>query len=727
MATRTIASPGIQINEVDLSIIARPTAETNVFMTGFAPQGPTDEIVNVGSISEFESIFGTPENAAERYLYHSAKQVLNGSGNLLVTRVPYGSGAGAGFANSYSALVYPVSSNSSTYENSTALNILEPYSILLTSDQYQTTVEGGISWNTSLSSNSAINSFADIGKGGIVVLNYSKTSVNNIFEGYYVGLADNSNNNPSTDFNAIQSIKAATSITNGNYQSFSTIPASRLSFTVSSYASAYGTGSISETIEGLPNGFDFGTSTYNDSLTLAIFKIRSSIYNQDTVTLDYLTTEGYTGSLNSNRTQNDPNGGTPKTFFLDDQANLASPNIKVLTNPYISTKGLWMNPDASIAKTVRVHSTAKKLYSIGVYSNDTDNNVKDIGNLPNKVQRSLRLLENSDDIVVDVVTEAGLGTIWTGSKDYQSNDSLTRIFDDNRLVDIDALYSTDGSIVGGVRDSYLAIVNQFLTFAQTVRKDHIFIADGLRYIYVQGINAKVSKRNDYIFSTNIYWPLKNLFAGVETSYSAVYGNWLKLNDNASDKQVWVPPSGFVAAKCAEVDSTAYPWSAIGGFNRGMLTGVTDIGVVTTQKQRDLLYKTSVNPIAYFPNDGFVLYGQKTLYKKPSAFDRINVRRLFLYLEKNTQAVLKFFLFEPNTFTTRTRLIGALTPIFETARINDGLYAYQIVCDERNNTPDVIDANELRVSLYIQPVRTAEFILADFIATRTGVNFNELIG
>jgi phage tail sheath protein FI len=101
--------------------------------------------------------------------------------------------------------------------------------------------------------------------------------------------------------------------------------------------------------------------------------------------------------------------------------------------------------------------------------------------------------------------------------------------------------------------------------------------------------------------------------------------------------------------------------------------------------------------------------------------------LFLYLEKNTQAVLKFFLFEPNTFTTRTRLIGALTPIFETARINDGLYAYQIVCDERNNTPDVIDANELRVSLYIQPVRTAEFILADFIATRTGVNFNELIG
>jgi hypothetical protein len=730
MATRTIASPGIQINEVDLSIIARPTAETNVFMTGFAPQGPTDEIVNVGSISEFESIFGTPENAAERYLYHSAKQILNGSGNLLVTRVPYGSGSGAGFANSYSALVYPVSSTDDTsYEKSTAFQILEPYSILLTSDEYQEAVEGAINWNTSLSpTNSSISCFADIKKGGIVVLNSSKTAINNLFEGYYVGLADNSNNNPSTDFDAVQAIRAANSITNGNYQSFVTVPSTRLSFTLTSYASAYGTGSVSETIEGLPNGYDFGNATYNDSLTLAVFKVRSSIYNQDTVTLDYLTTEGYTGSLNANRTQNDPNGGTPKSFFLDSKANLASPNIKVITNPYISTKGTWMNADASIAKTVRVNDAAKKIYSVGVYANDTDNDVKDIGNLPKKVQRSLRMLENSDDIVVDVVAEAGLGTIWTGSKAYQPDDNKTRIFDDTFNVDIDALYNTDSNtVVEGVRDDYLSIANQFVTFAQTIRKDHIFIADGLRYIYVQGVNAKIAKRSDFIFSTNIYWALKNLFAGVETSYASVYGNWLKLNDTASDKQVWVPPSGFIAAKCAEVDRTAYPWSAIGGFNRGMLTGITDIGVVTTQKQRDLLYKTNVNPIAYFPNDGFVLYGQKTLYKKPSAFDRINVRRLFLFLEKNTQAVLKYFLFEPNTFTTRTRLVGALTPIFEMARINDGVYAYQIVCDERNNTPDVIDANELRVSLYIQPVRTAEFILADFIATRTGVNFNELIG
>lgn len=733
MATRTIASPGIQINEVDLSIIARPTAETNVFMTGFAPKGPTDEILNVGSVSEFESIFGTPENSAERYLYHSAKQILQGSGNLLVTRVPYGSGSGEGFANSYSALVYPVSGTNTTYKDSSGFCILEPSLILLTDAEYQTLVAGDIAWSdrsavSSVSGVTTINSYAGIINGGIVVLNSSKTTVNNLFEGYYVGLADNLNNNPATDFDAIRKIKSSNRIVDDNHQTFIEVPSSRFSFTLTSVFSGHEHGSVSETIESLPNGFDFGTATYNDSLTLAVFKIRSSIYNQDTVTLDYLVTEGYTGSLNARRTQNDPNGGSPKTFFLDNMINLASPNLKVITNPYISTTGSWMNDDASVAKTVRVHTNAKNLYSVGVYADNTDNDVKDIGNLPNKVQRSLRLLENSDDIVVDVVAEAGLGTIWAGAKDFQPDNAKTRIFEDTYHVDISELYETDGSVVSnGVRDNYLAVTNQFVSFAQNVRKDHIFIADGLRYIFVQGTNAKVSKKTDYVFSKHIYWALKNLFAGVESSYSTVYGNWLKVNDDASDKQVWVPPSGFVAAKCSEVDRTAYPWSAIGGFNRGMLTGVVDIGAITTQKQRDLLYKTNVNPIAYFPNEGFVLYGQKTLYKKPSAFDRINVRRLFLFLEKNTQAVLKYFLFEPNTFTTRTRLVGALTPIFETARINDGVYAYQIVCDERNNTPDVIDSNELRVSLYIQPVRTAEFILADFVATRTGVNFNELIG
>jgi hypothetical protein len=129
---------------------------------------------------------------------------------------------------------------------------------------------------------------------------------------------------------------------------------------------------------------------------------------------------------------------------------------------------------------------------------------------------------------------------------------------------------------------------------------------------------------------------------------------------------------------------------------------------------------------FFSGDGFSVYGQKTLQTKPTAFDRINVRRLFLTLERAVQRTLKYFVFEPNTDFTRNRLKNVITPIFEYAKNTEGVYDYLIVADERNNTPDTIDNNELIVDIYLKPVRTAEFILVNFIATRTGQNFLELI-
>ena len=139
-----------------------------------------------------------------------------------------------------------------------------------------------------------------------------------------------------------------------------------------------------------------------------------------------------------------------------------------------------------------------------------------------------------------------------------------------------------------------------------------------------------------------------------------------------------------------------------------------------------MYRHSVNPVTFFPQDGYVVWGQKTLFKKPSAFDRINVRRLFLVLQKATVAAARYFVFEPNTIFTRSRVVDALSPIFDRAMNNEGLYDYLIVCDERNNTPDIIDRNEMVIDIYLKPVRAAEFILISFIATRTGQDFSELL-
>jgi len=373
------------------------------------------------------------------------------------------------------------------------------------------------------------------------------------------------------------------------------------------------------------------------------------------------------------------------------------------------------------------------LFSKGVYISDTSTVASGIGNVPEKLQRILNNIDNLD-IDVDVIAEAGLGSIWVGAKERwkdsnfgNSNSSEPYIYDEYYHVDTSILKTQTNDPVGGIAEDYQDIAMQFVAFADKTRKDHVFIADPLRHIFVQGGNGKISKNKDYIFSTDVYWPLKNLYGGNPTSYAAVYGNWLKTNDVSADKQVWVPSSGFVASVFANTTQNAFPWVAPAGFNRGTLNNVLDVAINPTQKQRDLLYRINVNPIAFFPGDGYVVFGQKTLFNKPSAFDRINVRRLFLTLEKATKAVLKYYLFEGNTFTTRTRVVNSLAPIFTQAKNNDGLYDYRIVCDERNNTPDVIDNNEMRLSIYIQPVRTAEFILADFVATRTGVNFSELIG
>ena len=249
----------------------------------------------------------------------------------------------------------------------------------------------------------------------------------------------------------------------------------------------------------------------------------------------------------------------------------------------------------------------------------------------------------------------------------------------------------------------------------------------LRQILVTGEDSRVLDNKLRNFQTDVYWPIRHQFENENTSYAAVYAQWPLVYDSYSGRQVFIPFSGFAGAAMARTDAANFPWFAPAGFTRGLIQFANDLAVNPNQKQRDELYKANINPVANFPNQGQVIFGQKTLSKKPSAFDRINVRRLFLALERPTKKVSRFFVFEQNTEFTRQRLINTLTPLFERAKNNEGIYDYLIVCDERNNTAEVIDANELVVDIYIKPVRTAEFILVNFYATRTDANFEEIIG
>jgi hypothetical protein len=593
---------------------------------------------------------------------------------------------------------------------------------------------------------------------GMIIVNPTKFSVNQFSEGNYIVLSDNTDINPSTGYQKVKGIKAVDSS-----KEYTPVLPGRLNFGLNQTNTAIKSSlTISEVLEGLPSGINFEDQSYVDSLVVSHFKLKSSTYAQDTLLLDYKLMGSYVGSLYKKRSQNNPAGGLPMSFSLENTLNSKTADLKVIINPYISESTGWVDSNGKVLKKVRlavydptdsttsVEDETRNLYSVGNFKDDSTLRSNDVGNIPKKLSRVLEKIDILD-LDIDIMAEAGLGTIWAhacehplstppadkrfaglfSSPDGYPDDDGTYFFDDSTPISqtkLDELKRQDLSQTLSdcdLRDNYLKIAEQFRNFAQNVRKDHLFLADPLRCVFVNGKDLRAIKNPDYNFSRDIYWSLKNLFGSLVSSYAATYGNWIKWNDIYQDKEVWLPASGYVAADIADSTAKNFPWSAPAGFNRGLLTNVLDVAVNPTLKQRDQLYKININPIAYFQGDGYVIFGQKTLYNKPSAFDRINVRRLFLHLEKVSKQLLKYYLFEPNTYSTRSRLVAALTPEFAKAKNNDGVYDYKIVCDERNNTPDVIDNNELKLSIYIQPVRTAEFILADFIATRTGVNFDEL--
>lgn len=699
---RSINSPGVQITEKDLSEYTQPSVGTSVFAAGFAPQGPTDEVLNITSSSELEQIYGAPESAAERYFHYTCREILNSSATLLTTRLPYGSGSGAGFVNQYSALLYPVASATNNFQ------IGQPTHIVLNQDQYDAMIQGNIAWTslTGVSTTASYTTGSNLVNAGIVVLNTAQTTVNEGYEGYYVSFTDNRDIGPGTDFTAVNTLVSLSA--NG---SFAIVPSTKLSFALSGTKESLGTGSISEIIEGIPT-YDFGSSYYKDSLIMTVFKVRSSIYESGTLASSLA--ESYIGSLDPNKKT--VAGTGVQTYFLEDLVNNSSRNVKVFVNPNISKRTNWASLSSVDPSTsVQVNTDNKAIYGVGTFVPTYTVTNKYIGNINTKLQRALTLVESPELVNVDVVVDGGLSTI-------SAVVSSETEFDDSVFVNTSTLSSTSSEYVTRWRN----VFNTFNNFAQNVRKDCVFISDPFRYIFVNGSDTKTTSLNTFNFSTNIYTPLKVAYSGIESNYAATYGNWLKTYDQYSDKRVWVPTSGYAAAAFARTDATAQPWIAPAGLTRGVINNVVDIAFNPNQKQRDFLYPISINPVVFFNTDGFVIFGQKTLQTKPSAFDRINVRRLFLTLEKSVQRSLRFFVFEPNTEFTRTRLKNSITPIFELAKNTEGLYDYLIVCDERNNNPDSIDRNELNVDIYIKPVRAAEFILVNFIATRTGQNFQELI-
>ena len=341
--------------------------------------------------------------------------------------------------------------------------------------------------------------------------------------------------------------------------------------------------------------------------------------------------------------------------------------------------------------------------------------------LDKSISKGLNIIfEKNEDIhekAIDIVLDAGISNIAQFVKTVYGDEA--GVYDPSGEASLRfKLRSSEDKL------TWAGILQKYNEFCSKTRRDCMFIADGLRPICIQG-NKKVvrpSKPTNTIDSAIL--PNLKYLTGINTNYGAGYMDWFEIADDFTGEPFWCPPS-IQACGCYIFTDINYNfWDAPAGQKRGNITAL-DVAFSPSIRQAGEIYDKSWNYAINYADVGLILEGQKTLQLKPSAFDRVNVRRLFLRLERQVYHLCRQFVYEPNNVFTRQCLVDRLDPIFSAVRSAGGIYDYKIICDETINTPEVIDNNELRVKIGIKPTKTAEFILVQFYALRTNGSWDEM--
>jgi phage tail sheath protein FI len=328
----------------------------------------------------------------------------------------------------------------------------------------------------------------------------------------------------------------------------------------------------------------------------------------------------------------------------------------------------------------------------------------------------------------DPVGASGIEPVSTGKINLAGADALTTSlgdltgeiegqyrewFTNKETLDIDVFLDAD----------YPTVLKQALDdIAKNIRKDCFVI---LNVPEDKMVNLTTHRPVAQYVTT-----MKNYVANdlkINSSYSAIYGQYFKIFDRFNEVERWVPVTGYVGATIARVDFNTAQWFAPAGLNRGIIDGITDVALTPDKPQRDVMYVNRINPIVNFTGQGIVIWGQKTLQARPSAFDRINVRRLFLHMERSIEKLARYFLFEINDEITRSRFRGLVNGFLSDIKVRRGVTDFLVVCDSSNNPPDVVDRNEFVAEILVKPTRAIEFIKLVFTAVNTGVSFSEVVG
>ena len=287
------------------------------------------------------------------------------------------------------------------------------------------------------------------------------------------------------------------------------------------------------------------------------------------------------------------------------------------------------------------------------------------------------------------------------------------LFEDKDQVEVDFL------IAPGMTSTtdQTTIVNDLVATAQQTRKDCVVVTSPARDDVVNLTNAAT-------INTNVIATAKTF---TNSSYLIMDGNYLKTYDKYNDQFISIPAASSTAGICAATDFNRAAWFSPAGSRRGQYLGITSLAYSPNKSQRDALYREDVNPIANIPGQGTILFGDKTMLGRPSAFDRINVRRLFLVLERAIGRAAQQVMFEFNDEFTRAEFVNIIEPVLREVKGRRGITDFKVVCDETNNTAAVVDRNEFIANIFIKPARSINYVTLNFVAVRTGVDFEEVVG
>lgn len=361
-------------------------------------------------------------------------------------------------------------------------------------------------------------------------------------------------------------------------------------------------------------------------------------------------------------------------------------------------------------------------------------------------------------LVDDVIEEQYIVSLTEGSKDFEGNNNYIQeyvnrrsswvlVYDDStNSDDPDSIEATALTGAVGASPSTSEITTGYSLFENDDEIDVNMIIDGgntTAVVQQYIIDNVVETRKDCVAYLNVD---KSSVVGVanvstavsncvtyktstlarSTSYAALYGNWKQQYDNYNDKYRWIPLSGDIAGITAATHYNRDPWIAPGGYNRGIIKNVVKLAFNPNRGHRDTLYKNFINPVSKDTGAGFVVMGQKTLISSPSTFSRLDVRWLFVVIEKAIATAAKYFIMEKNTTFTRRQLVNIITPYLRDVQGREGIEDFYVQIDEVNNTDEVKARNEMRADIYIKPTLSAEFILLYFSNVKGSVSFEEVI-